>query len=146
MPATGEELETVLTAAVDLLRRANPRADWIGVYERDDDDVYRLGPFHGCPTDHPFQLEGDWPAASAMRDGHSFRPPAAGDELFVPLRDADRLFGCVAVRGSRDGGFDDRFVSDVERVARRLSACYALRSVPLAVGAETDAERPRRSA
>ena len=91
LPTTGEELDTVLAAAVELLRRANPRAVWIGVYERDDDDVYRLGMFDGCPTDHPFQLEGDWPAATAMRDGQPCRPSDPGTDLFVPLRHADRL-------------------------------------------------------
>jgi hypothetical protein len=146
LPTTGEELDTVLAAAVEILRRINPRAAWIGVYERDDDDVYRLGMFDGCPTVHPFQLDGDWPAATAMRDGQPCRPSDPGTDLFVPLRHADRLFGCLFVRGSCREDVDDRFVAEAERISKRLGECYASRSVPLAVGTETDIERPRRTA
>ncbi|MCI0657459.1 MAG: hypothetical protein L0170_10370, partial [Acidobacteria bacterium] len=51
---SGAGLEEVLALAVELLHQSNPRFHWTGIYELCPDNVLRLGPFLGAPTDHVF--------------------------------------------------------------------------------------------
>ena len=54
MVASGAALERLLETAVLGLSRSDPRFDWTGVYELFSDNMLRLGPFVGAPTDHVF--------------------------------------------------------------------------------------------
>ena len=50
----GADFDSILEVAVRELHETNPRFNWTGIYELFDDQVLRLGPFVGAPTDHVF--------------------------------------------------------------------------------------------
>ena len=49
--AGGGDFDTQLSTAVEMLHNSNPRFHWSGIYELYPDNVLRLGPFIGAPTD-----------------------------------------------------------------------------------------------
>src|SRR5574341_78818 len=54
LAAEGADLHALLEAAVEGLHRLDSRFHWTGIYELFPDEVLRLGPFVGAPTDHVF--------------------------------------------------------------------------------------------
>src|SRR3989442_9659969 len=54
MMDAGASLEEILRRTVELLHESNGRFHWTGIYELFPDDVLRLGPFIGAPTEHVF--------------------------------------------------------------------------------------------
>ena len=66
--ARGASFEAVLEAAVRGTHQLDPRFDWTGIYELYPDDVLRLGPFVGSPTDHVFIGVGTGVCGSAVAE------------------------------------------------------------------------------
>src|SRR5207237_488425 len=50
----GAEFDVLLEAAVQGVHQLDTRFHWTGIYELFSDDVLRLGPFIGAPTEHCF--------------------------------------------------------------------------------------------
>ena len=67
----GSNFEDVLTAAVNQLHESSSRFQWTGVYELYPDDILRLGPFVGEPTDHVFIAVGHGVCGTAVAEKRS---------------------------------------------------------------------------
>jgi len=50
----GVPFERLLESAVQGVHELNPNFHWTGIYELFPDDVLRLGPYIGAPTEHCF--------------------------------------------------------------------------------------------
>ena len=71
----GSSLETILHAAVERLHESNPRFHWTGIYELYPDNVLRLGPFIGAPTDHVFIAVGRGVCGTAVAEKRNINVP-----------------------------------------------------------------------
>src|SRR5712692_10486328 len=72
---SGTSLDRILRNAVELLHRSNPRFHWTGIYELFPDDVLRLGPFIGAPTDHVFIAVGRGICGTAVAEKRNINVP-----------------------------------------------------------------------
>ena len=130
MAAGGEGLERLLEAAVEGLSRTDPRFDWTGVYELFSDDVLRLGPFVGAPTDHVFIGVGNGVCGTAVAERRNMNIPdvreitnylacsvSTRSELVVLIRSGDVIYGQIDIDSHQVGAFSDTSVAKVERVA-----------------------------
>jgi len=138
MAAGGEGLERLLEAAVEGLSRTDPRFDWTGVYELFSDDVLRLGPFVGAPTDHVFIGVGNGVCGTAVAERRNMNIPdvreitnylacsvSTRSELVVLIRSGDVIYGQIDIDSHQVGAFSDTSVAKVERVADWLAGAYA---------------------
>lgn len=132
--------EKLLGAAVDLLHRSNPRFHWTGIYELFPDNVLRLGPFLGAPTDHVFIAVGRGVCGTAVAEKRNINVPdvskadnylacstATRSELVVLIRKGDRIFAQIDIDSHEPDAFDGGAVTQVERVADWLADAYAKR-------------------
>src|SRR5881296_4212130 len=71
----GAALEDLLASAVELLHESNPRFHWTGIYELFPDNVLRLGPFIGAPTDHVFIAVGRGICGTAVAEMRNINVP-----------------------------------------------------------------------
>jgi len=137
MAAGGEGLERLLEAAVEGLSRTDPRFDWTGVYELFSDDVLRLGPFVGAPTDHVFIGVGNGVCGTAVAERRNMNIPdvreitnylacsvSTRSELVVLIRSGDVIYGQIDIDSHQVGAFSDTSVAKVERVADWLAGAY----------------------
>lgn len=138
MAAAGEGLERLLETAVEGLSRIDARFDWTGVYELFSDDVLRLGPFVGSPTDHVFIGVGNGVCGTAVAERRNMNIPdvrqitnylacsaSTRSELVVLIRSGDVIYGQIDIDSHQVGAFDDASVAMVERVADWLAGAYA---------------------
>jgi GAF domain-containing protein len=151
----GSPFEQVLSTAVRMLHESHPRFHWTGIYELFPDDVLRLGPFVGAPTDHVFIAVGRGVCGTAVAERRNINVPdvskatnylacstATKSELVVLIRRGDRIFAQIDIDSHEIDAFDGHAVAHVERLADWLAAAYARRERDLA-GA---ADGPRRGA
>ena len=147
---TGSDFEALLATAVDRLHESDPRFHWTGIYELYPDDVLRLGPFVGAPTDHVFIAVGRGVCGTAVAEKRNLNIPdvskeinylacsaATRSELVVLIRKGDRIFAQVDIDSHELDAFDAEAVACVERVAEWLADAYADRtrhSTSLALG------------
>src|SRR5437867_1700060 len=119
MSREGAELEEVLEAAVAGLHELNPRFHWTGIYELFPDDVLRLGPFLGAPTDHVFIGVGQGVCGTAVAEKRNINVPdvskvsnylacstATRSELVVLIRMGERIFAQIDVDSHECNAFD----------------------------------------
>ena len=138
MAACGEGLERLLETAVEGLSKTDPRFDWTGVYELFSDDVLRLGPFVGAPTDHVFIGVGNGVCGTAVAERRNMNIPdvreitnylacsvSTRSELVVLIRSGDVIYGQIDIDSHQVGAFSDASVAKVERVADWLAGAYA---------------------
>lgn len=147
--ASGAGLQDLVQAAVTELHRSNPRFHWTGVYELYPDQVLRLGPFIGAPTDHVFIAVGRGVCGSAVAEKRNMNVPdvtqcdnylpcssQTRSELVVLIRTGETIHGQVDIDSHEIAAFDDATVEAVQRVADWLAEQYRtrphLRSDPLA--------------
>jgi GAF domain-containing protein len=71
----GTSFDQVLEAAVQGLHSLNPRFHWTGIYELFPDQVLRLGPFVGAPTDHVFIGVGQGVCGTAVAEKRNMNIP-----------------------------------------------------------------------
>lgn len=138
--ARGDSFERLLSGAVELLHERNPRFAWTGIYELIPDNVLRLGPFVGTPTDHVFIGVGRGLCGSAVAqkrnlntpdvskvDNYLVCTPETRSELVVLIRRGDRIYAQIDVDSHEVGAFDDASVRMVECVADWLAEVYERR-------------------
>ena len=142
--AAGAPLETLLEDAVSGLHRLDPRFHWTGVYELFPDDVLRLGPFVGSPTDHVFIVVGRGVCGTAVAEKRNMNIPdvrqisnylacsaETRSELVVLVRSGERIFAQIDIDSHQVAAFDDEAVAKVQKVADWLAKAYESRSIPL---------------
>ena len=136
----GAGFEKILSAAVKHLHESNPRFHWTGIYELFHDNVLRLGPFLGAPTDHVFIAVGRGICGTAVAEKRNINVPdvskesnylacstATRSELVVLIRRGDRIFAQIDIDSHDHDAFDPATVGHVERVAEYLAESYVRR-------------------
>jgi GAF domain-containing protein len=136
----GMGLEALLSRAVEMLHDSNPRFHWTGIYELSPDNVLRLGPYIGAPTDHVFITVGRGICGTAVAEKRNLNIPDVSkvanylacstqtrSELVVLIRKGDRIFAQIDVDSHECDAFDANIVLQVERVADWLAAAYERR-------------------
>ena len=137
----GVSLEELLTCAVEKLHNSNPKFHWTGVYELFPDNVLRLGPFIGAPTDHVFISVGEGVCGSAVADKCNKNIPdvslesnylacssATKSELVILIRKGKKIFGQIDIDSHEYDAFDPDSVKMVETVADWLGNAYVKHS------------------
>src|SRR5258705_13738233 len=71
----GAPLEAILERAVSRLHESHPKFHWTGIYELFPDEVLRLGPFVGAPTDHVFIAVGKGVCGTAVAERRNINVP-----------------------------------------------------------------------
>lgn len=139
----GAGLEKVLASAVEWLHASNPRFHWTGIYELYPDNVLRLGPFVGAPTDHVFIAVGKGVCGTAVAERRTVNVPdvsrapnylacstATRSELVVLIRQGEKIFAQIDIDSHDLDAFDPATVAEVEQVAQRLARAYAQSLTP----------------
>lgn len=134
----GAGLERILACAVEWLHASNPHFHWTGIYELYPDDVLRLGPFVGAPTDHVFIAVGRGVCGTAVAEKRTVVVPdvslapnylacsaATRSELVVLIRQGEKIFAQIDIDSHDLDAFDPATVAEVEQVARLLAGAYA---------------------
>ncbi|MCI0532400.1 MAG: GAF domain-containing protein [candidate division Zixibacteria bacterium] len=143
MEQEGANLEKLLTAAVELLHNSNPRFHWTGIYELYPDNVLRLGPFVGSPTDHVFIAVGKGICGTAIAEKRNLNIPdvsrvenylacssSTKSELVVLIRVGDTIFAQIDIDSHELNAFDPVTVRRVELVAEKLAQAYQKQHTP----------------
>lgn len=136
--AEGAAFESLLHSAVTLLHESHPKFHWTGIYELFPDDVLRLGPFVGAPTDHVFIAVGKGVCGTAVAERRNINVPdvtkvsnylacstSTKSELVVLIRQGDTIYAQIDIDSHEPGAFDADAVGRVERVADWLAGAYA---------------------
>ena len=138
--AGGATFERLLEGAVRGVHQLNPRFHWTGIYELFPDDVLRLGPFIGAPTEHCFIGVGKGVCGSAVAEKRNMNIPDVSrhsnylacssetkSELVVLIRSGDVIHAQIDIDSHELAAFDDPAVADVQRVADWLARAYDVR-------------------
>ena len=138
MSHQGEKLENLLKNAVELLHESEPAFHWTGIYELFPDQVLRLGPFVGAPTDHVFIGVGQGVCGTAVAEKRNQNIPdvrcisnylacstETKSELVVLIRLGDTIFAQIDIDSHVVAAFDDDTVAAVEALADWLAGAYA---------------------
>jgi len=141
LAARGDSFEALLEAAVDGVHEFDPRFHWTGIYELFPDNILRLGPFLGAPTDHVFIGVGRGVCGTAVAEKRNMNitdvtkisnylacSSDTRSELVVLIRSGDAIFAQIDIDSHEIAAFDDGAVEDVQRVADWLARLYATRS------------------
>jgi GAF domain-containing protein len=139
----GAGMGEILAEAVKRLHASNPRFHWTGIYELFPDDVLRLGPFVGAPTDHVFIAVGQGVCGTAVAERRNINVPdvskatnylacsaATRSELVILIRRGETIFAQIDIDSHELDAFDPATVAEVERVADHLAGVYASRRQP----------------
>src|SRR5262245_35807248 len=140
LAAGGASFDTILEHAVDLMHHAHPRFHWTGIYELFPDDVLRLGPFVGPPTDHVFICVGRGVCGTAVAERRNMNIPdvrritnylacsaTTRSELVVLIRTGDVIHAQIDIDSNEVAAFDDEAVAQAQRVADWLAMLYQAR-------------------
>ena len=138
LKAQGSAFEALLEAAVDGVHQIDPRFHWTGIYELFPDNVLRLGPFIGAPTDHVFIAVGQGVCGTAVLERRNINVPdvrqatnylacstATRSELVVLIRREATIYAQIDIDSHDLDAFDAATVRAVETVAEWLAGAYA---------------------
>jgi GAF domain-containing protein len=141
LSASGAEFETLLRSAVEGLARADKRFHWTGIYELFPDNVLRLGPFVGAPTDHVFIGVGSGVCGTAVAEKRNLNiadvreitnylacSTQTRSELVVLIRSGETIHAQIDIDSHQVAAFDEASVAKVQRVADWLAGAYRSRS------------------
>lgn len=139
----GAPLERLLEEAVRGLHETDPQFHWTGVYELFEDNMLRLGPFVGAPTDHVFIGVGNGVCGTAVAERRNMNVPDVREisnylacstetrsELVVLIRAGETIYGQIDIDSHRVAAFGDETVAQVQRVADWLAKAYAANAAP----------------
>ncbi|TMQ66256.1 MAG: GAF domain-containing protein [Candidatus Eisenbacteria bacterium] len=140
LSASGADFDRLLETAVQELSRMDPRFHWTGIYELFSDNVLRLGPYVGSPTDHVFIGVGNGVCGTAVAEKRNLNIPDVREisnylacsaetrsELVVLIRTGDRIHAQIDIDSHQVGAFNDDAVAMVQRVADWLAKAYEAR-------------------
>src|SRR5437899_9821847 len=110
MMDAGASLEEILRRTVELLHESNGRFHWTGIYELFPDNVLRLGPFIGAPTEHAFIGVGRGVCGTAVAERRNMNIPDVSrtpnylacssdtrSELVVLIRRGDAIYAQIDI-------------------------------------------------
>jgi L-methionine (R)-S-oxide reductase len=130
-------LDEILTAAVERVHESNPLFHWTGIYELFPDNILRLGPFIGAPTNHVFICVGQGVCGTAVAQKRNINVPdvtkatnylacsqETKSELVVLIRSGSRIYGQIDIDSHEFAAFDDDAETLVEKVADGLALAY----------------------
>jgi len=136
----GASFDTILDAAVRGLHETDPRFHWTGVYELFPDNMLRLGPFVGAPTDHVFIGVGRGVCGTAVAEKRNMNIPdvrrlsnylacstETRSELVVLIRSGEAIHAQIDIDSHEVGAFDEATVAGVQKLADRLARLYEAR-------------------
>ena len=137
----GATFDQILDAAVRGLHETDPRFHWTGVYELFPDNMLRLGPFVGAPTDHVFIGVGRGVCGTAVAERRNMNIPDVRDlsnylacsastrsELVVLIRSGHTIHAQIDIDSDQVNAFDDAAMAGVQKVADWLAAQYQRRA------------------
>lgn len=137
---SGAAFEDLLKAAVHGLHELDDRFHWTGIYELFPDNVLRLGPFIGAPTDHVFIGVGRGVCGTAVAERRNINVPdvrlesnylacstETRSELVILIRRGEKIYAQVDIDSHQVAAFDETSVVSVQRVADWLATLYASR-------------------
>jgi GAF domain-containing protein len=137
LAAGGADLASLLAKAVDLVHHSNPRFHWTGIYELFPDNVLRLGPFIGAPTDHVFIAVGRGVCGTAVAERRNINVPdvqkapnylacsaQTRSELVILIRSSGKIYAQIDIDSHELDAFDAESVRMVEQVAEWLAGAY----------------------
>ena len=137
----GVPFEQLLESAVQGVHQLNPNFHWTGIYELFPDDVLRLGPYIGAPTEHCFIGVGRGVCGSAVAEKRNMNIPdvrrtsnylacstETRSELVVLIRSGEAIHAQIDIDSHMLAAFDDVAVASVQRVADRLATAYDRRA------------------
>jgi GAF domain-containing protein len=141
--AAGADFQLVQVTAVRLLHGSDPRFHWTGIYELFPDQVLRLGPFVGAPTDHVFIAVGRGVCGTAVAERRNINVPdvrhvsnylacssETRSELVVLIRTGETIFAQIDIDSHEPRAFSPDAVRSVERVADWLALQYGRLGLP----------------
>ena len=137
----GADLATLLEGAVEGVHGLDSRFHWTGIYELFPDNVLRLGPFVGAPTDHVFIGVGRGVCGTAVAERRNLNIPdvrrienylpcssETRSELVILIRSGETIHAQIDIDSHQVAAFDDEAVAQVQRVADWLAGAYESRS------------------
>jgi L-methionine (R)-S-oxide reductase len=137
---SGEAFEDILQAAVSGLHDLDERFHWTGIYELFPDNVLRLGPFIGAPTDHVFIGVGRGVCGTAVAERRNINVPdvrlqsnylacstETRSELVILIRKREKIYAQIDIDSHQVAAFDDGAVATVQQVADFLAGLYESR-------------------
>ena len=140
---SGAPFEEILETAVRRLHEVDERFHWTGIYELFPDNVLRLGPFVGAPTDHVFIGVGRGVCGTAVAEGRNINVPdvrlesnylacstETRSELVILIRRGDRIYAQIDIDSHQVAAFDEASVACVQRLADWLAMLYESRERP----------------
>jgi len=130
-------LDEILSLAVKCVHESNPLFHWTGIYELFPDNVLRLGPFIGAPTNHVFICVGQGVCGTAVAQKRNINVPdvtkatnylacsqETKSELVVLIRSGSRIYGQIDIDSHEFAAFDDTAEALVQQVADCLAQAY----------------------
>jgi len=136
----GIEFDKLLEEAVRLVHESNQQFHWTGIYELFPDEVLRLGPFIGAPTDHVFISVGLGVCGSAVAEKRNKVIPDVANEpnylacssstrseLVVLIQKDGTIFAQIDIDSHDVDAFDEQSVEGVQKVSDWLAKVYASR-------------------
>jgi L-methionine (R)-S-oxide reductase len=140
LSAGGADFDRLLETAVQELSRMDPRFHWTGIYELFSDNVLRLGPYVGSPTDHVFIGVGNGVCGTAVAEKRNMNiadvrqisnylacSADTRSELVVLIRSGDQIHAQIDIDSDQVGAFSDESVAMVQLVADWLAKAYEAR-------------------
>lgn len=139
--AAGNSFARLLEEAIRLTHHSSPKFQWTGIYELCPDNVLRLGPFIGAPTEHISIPVGQGVCGSAVADKCNKNIPdvssesnylacslSTKSELVVLIRKGEKIFAQIDIDSRDLNAFDKDTVEGVQKIADRLANAYAARA------------------
>ena len=136
----GADFNDLLEGAVRLLHESYDHFHWTGIYELLPDNVLKLGPFVGAPTDHVAISVGDGVCGSAVADGCNKNIPdvtkesnylacsnTTKSELVILIRKNGTIYAQIDIDSHDVDAFDAESVKAVQKVADWLAKRYESR-------------------
>lgn len=138
--ARGAAFEILLESAIRGLHEMDPRFHWTGIYELFPDNVLRLGPFIGAPTEHVFIGVGNGVCGTAVAERRNINVPDVRNvtnylacstetrsELVILIRSGERIHAQIDIDSHEVAAFDDSAVAQVQVIADWLAKAYDAR-------------------
>jgi GAF domain-containing protein len=136
----GAAFDVLLETAVRELHGMDSRFHWTGIYELFPDNILRLGPYIGPPTDHCFIGVGRGVCGTAVAEKRNMNIPdvrlisnylacsaSTRSELVVLIRSGETIHAQVDIDSNEVAAFDEEAVAAVQRVADWLASLYQSR-------------------
>ena len=135
--AAGADFKDIQELAVKLLHDSDPCFHWTGIYELFQDNVLRLGPFIGAPTDHVFIAVGRGVCGTAVAERRNVNiadvrresnylacSSETRSELVVLIRIGETIYAQLDIDSHDLDAFGPEQVQRVEQVAAWLALQY----------------------